>query len=141
MYQNFLRVIENVNVIIATYETEDLGVIQIDPTRGTCAMGSALFGWAFTLTKFADTYSSKFGIDREKMTQKLWGDNFFDGKGKKWKNHKDADDGSELQRAFVQFIMRPVIGLCRAAMNGEWEKIDKMLKPINITLKSDERNL
>merc|ERR1719454_1316939 len=32
MYQNFLRVIENVNVIIATYESEDMGEqLQIDP--------------------------------------------------------------------------------------------------------------
>ena len=32
MYQNFLRVIENVNVIIATYEDESMGeTLQIDP--------------------------------------------------------------------------------------------------------------
>jgi elongation factor 2 len=30
MYQNFLRVIENVNVIIATYESEDQK-LQVDP--------------------------------------------------------------------------------------------------------------
>jgi len=54
MYQNFLRVIENVNVIIATYEDQNAkDSLQIDPQFGTCAMGSALFGWAFTLTKFA----------------------------------------------------------------------------------------
>merc|ERR1719331_1110152 len=26
-------------------------------------------------------------------------------------------------------------------MKGEWDKIDKMLKPIEVTLKADERNL
>jgi len=34
MYQNFLRVIENVNVIVATYEDEKSGMgeqLQIDP--------------------------------------------------------------------------------------------------------------
>lgn len=108
---------------------------------GTCAMGSALFGWAFTLTKFAITYSKKFGIDRDKMTQKLWGDNYFDGKAKKWKNHSKADDESEMKRAFVQFIMEPVIRLCRATMNGEMEKVNKMIVTLNITLNSDERNL
>lgn len=88
MYQNYLRVIENVNVIIATYEDESSGMgeqLQIDPQLGTCAMGSALFGWAFTLTKFAAIYGKKFGIERDKMRRKLWGDNFFDAKGKKWK--------------------------------------------------------
>jgi len=104
-------------------------------------MGSALFGWAFTLTKFAVIYGKKFGIDRDKMRGKLWGDNYFDQKAKKWKGNNKADDGKELKRAFVQFIMEPVIRLCRASMKGEWDKIDKMLGTIEVTLKADERNL
>ena len=104
-------------------------------------MGSALFGWAFTLTKFAVIYGKKFGIDRDKMRGKLWGDNYFDQKAKKWKGNNKADDGKELKRAFVQFIMEPVIRLCRASMNGEWDKINKMLGTIEVTLKADEKNL
>jgi elongation factor 2 len=142
MYQNFQRVIENANVIISTYECEDMGEAQqVDPILGTVAFGSALFGWAFTCTKFAKVYSKKFGIERAKMMEKLWGDNFFDQKAKKWKNHKQADDGSELKRAFVSFMMEPVIRLCKATMNGETEKIDKMLTALEITLKKDEREL
>lgn len=142
MYNKFQRVIENVNVIISTYESEDMGEPQqINPQLGTAAMGSALFGWAFTLTKFAKVYSKKFGIDREKMMEKLWGDNFFDQKAKKWKNHNQADDGGAIKRAFVSFMMEPVIRLCRATMNGEMEKVDKMLTNLEITLKNDERNL
>ena len=59
MYQNFQRVIENSNVIIATYECSDMGAEgqQVDPCKGTVAFGSALYGWAFTLTKFAKIYS------------------------------------------------------------------------------------
>jgi elongation factor 2 len=114
---------------------------QIDPMNGTAAMGSALFGWAFTLTKFAKVYSKKFGIAREKMMEKLWGDNFFDAKAKKWKNHANADDGGTLKRAFVGFMMEPVIRLCRATMNGEMEKVDKMLVNLEITLKTEERQL
>jgi elongation factor 2 len=142
MYQNFQRVIENSNVIICTYECADMGAEQqVNPINGTVAFGSALFGWAFTCTMFAKTYSKKFGISREKMMEKLWGDNFFDQVGKKWKNHKDSDEGKELKRAFVSFIMEPVIRLCKASFNGEWEKIDKMLPTLNITLKADERTL
>jgi elongation factor 2 len=142
MYQNFLRVIENVNVIIATYEDDSMGeALQIDPQLGTCAMGSALFGWAFTITHFAKVYAAKFGIERTKMMAKLWGDNYFDAKAKKWKNTNTADDGGELKRAFVEFVMSPVIRLCRATMNGEMEKVEKMLKGLNINLKADELKL
>jgi len=78
MYQNFQRVIENANVIISTYECEDMGESQqVDPTNGTVGFGSALFGWAFTLTKFAQTYCEKFKLPREKLMKKFWGENYF----------------------------------------------------------------
>lgn len=75
------------------------------------------------------------------MMDKLWGDNFFDQKAKKWKNHSKADDESILKRAFVSFVMEPIIRLCRATMNGEAEKIDKMLGNLGIKLKNEERKL
>ena len=137
MYNTFIKVIENTNVIIATYENEEMGELQVDPSKGTVAFGSALFGWAFTCTKFAQVYGKKFGINVEKMQEKLWGDNFFDQKAKKWKNHNKPDEegANPLKRTFVSFMMEPVIRLCRACMNSEWEKIDKMLKTLDITLK------
>jgi len=141
MYQNFLRVIENVNVIVATYESEGGEQLQVDPCKGTVAFGSALFGWAFTTTHFAKTYSKKFGIERSKMMEKLWGDNYFDAKAKKWKNHSEADDKSTLKRCFVQFIMAPVIKLCKAAMNNEVDNVSKMATNLGISMKSDELKL
>lgn len=77
MYQNFQRVIENANVIISTYECDDMGENQqVDPTEGTVAFGSALFGWAFTLTRFARVFATRFKIDLKKLMKKFWGDNF-----------------------------------------------------------------
>jgi len=73
------------------------------------------------------------------MMKKLWGDNYYDQKGKKWKPDHNADDGSVLKRAFVQFMMEPVVRLCKATMNNEMEKVDKMLKTLEITLKSEDR--
>ena len=82
-YQAFARVIENANVIIATYEDELLGDVQVYPDKGTVAFGSGLHGWGFTLTHFAEMYSQKFGVAKERMTKKLWGDNYFDAKTRK----------------------------------------------------------
>lgn len=147
MYQTYLRVIENVNVIICTYEDENMMKItkeplQVDPINGTVGFGSALFGWAFTITHFAKVYAAKFGIDRNKMMSKLWGDNYFDAKGKKWKNHDTPDEGdAKLKRAFVAFCMEPVIRLCKATMNNEMAKVEKMTAALNINLKADEKKL
>ena len=137
MYQQFQRVVENANVIISTYEADDMGDSQqVDPIKGTVAFGSALFGWAFSLTNFARIYSAKFKIDEAKMMTKLWGDNYFDAKAKKWKTEDVADDGSNLKRCFVQFIMEPVIRLCKNCMEGNNEAVDKMLQTLEITLKT-----
>ena len=142
MYQNFQRVIENANVIISTYECDDMGESQqVDPTNGTVAFGSALFGWAFTLTKFATTYASKFKLDRFKLMKKFWGDNYFNAKEKKFTTDPNTAEGKELPRCFVQFIMRPVIQLCRNIMDGNNEVVDKMLESLGITLKTEERTL
>ena len=69
--------------------------------KGTVAFGSALFGWAFTITRFARVYSEKFKIDNEKMVEKLWGDNYYDKTAKKFKTTEIADDGKKLERMFV----------------------------------------
>ena len=140
MYQNFQRVIENANVIISTYEFEDMGESQqVDPTRGTVAFGSALFGWAFTLTRFATTYSEKFKLDRARLMKKFWGDNYFNAGQRQFQTEPEAD-GKQLQRCFVQFIMRPVIQLCRNIMNGNLEAVWKMLETLNINLTTAERD-
>ena len=74
---------------------------QVDPTNGTVAFGSALFGWAFTLTHFARVYSSKFKLDREKLMKKLWGDNYYNAGEKKFTSNSNTADGKELPRCFV----------------------------------------
>ncbi|KAH8054857.1 hypothetical protein JL720_14380 [Aureococcus anophagefferens] len=86
------------------------------PRKGTVSFGSGLHQWGFTLCKFARMYSEKFGIGYDKMMQKLWGDNFFDAKGKKWV--KSDKDGT-LERAFCQFIMSPICKMFTAVMEDK----------------------
>ncbi|GJN18241.1 hypothetical protein PR202_gb05381 [Eleusine coracana subsp. coracana] len=72
-YQTFSRVIENANVIMATYEDKLLGDVQVYPEKGTVAFSAGLHGWAFTLSTFAKMYASKFGIDESKMMERDFG--------------------------------------------------------------------
>ena len=140
MYQTFNKVIENANVIICTYEFEDMGESQqVDPTAGTVAFGSALFGWAFTLTRFAATYSEKFKLSRDKLMKKFWGDNYFNPALKQFTTNPEGAEGKQLPRCFVQFIMKPVIMLCRNIMNGNLDAVWKMLETLDITLKHEEK--
>merc|ERR1712168_1086303 len=79
LYQTFQRIVENVNVIVATYCDDDgpMGVVRVDVNNGSVGFGSGLHGWAFTLKQFAEMYASKFGVDIDKMMKKLWGESFF----------------------------------------------------------------
>lgn len=138
LYQAFCRSIESVNVIVATYNDEALGDVQVDPTKGTVAFGSGLHQWAFTLKKFAMTYSAKFGVPVQKMMGKLWGDWYFDAPRKTWTTSNK--DGS-LERAFCQFIATPITTLFEAIMNEKHKKVEKLLKAIGVELKTDEKEL
>ena len=138
MYQCFARSVESVNVIIATYNDELLGDCQVYPEKGTVSFGSGLHQWGFTLCKFARMYSEKFGIGYDKMMQKLWGDNYFDAKGKKWV--KSDKDGT-LERAFCQFIMSPICKMFTAVMEDKRAKIQKLLKAVGVTLKKEDEEL
>lgn len=140
-YQGFARTIETANVIIATYEDELLGDVQVYPSKGTVAFGSGLHGWGFTLTKFADMYSSKFGVPKDRMMSKLWGDNFYDPAARKWSKKQVNKEGKTLTRAFAQFVLEPIYKLFDTIMNGKVEQYTKMLKSLNVILKGEEKDL
>ncbi|KAH3900274.1 Elongation factor 2 [Saccharomycodes ludwigii] len=141
LYQTFSRTVESANVIISTYADEVLGDVQVYPQQGTVAFGSGLHGWAFTIRQFANRYAKKFGVDRQKMMERLWGDHYFNPKTKKWTN-KDTDaDGKSLERAFNMFVLDPIFRLFAAIMNFKKEEIPVLLQKLEIVLKGDEKDL
>merc|ERR1712064_5194 len=142
MYSRFRQAIENVNVIIATYNDALMGDIQVTPEKGTVAFGSGLHGWGFNVERFAKIYASKMGVDKEKMMKRLWGDNYFNQKKKTWTNVMQPEGCDKpLQRAFCQFIMGPIAQLMRAIMNDDKPKYEKMMGTLGIVLKGDDKNL
>lgn len=140
-YQSFAKTIETANVIISTYNDEKLGDCQVFPEKGTVAFGSGLHQWGFTLGKFAAMYATKFGVEKSKLMERLWGDNFFDPKAKKWKKKGVSDEGKPLPRAFCQFVLDPIYKVFQCIMNHENEKIAKMLKSLKIELRGEDRDL
>jgi elongation factor 2 len=142
LYQKFQRVVEDVNVIIATYggadEDAPMGDIQIHPTKGTVGFGSGLHSWAFSLKQFADMYAKKFKTDVAKLMKKLWGDWYFNAKTKKWV--KSQQDGAE-KRAFVQFILDPIYKVFDAIMNEKDEEVAKLTLSTGVKLKGDDKDL
>jgi elongation factor 2 len=185
MYLNFVKILENANLIISSYEDnikdelelisdkstgktpleegeempsaervraakeafKDLmgtGGLQVSPAEGTVAFSAGLHGWAFTLNKFGRTYAKKFKMGEDgwtKMAKRLWGDNFFDPKGKKWLKRGVDKQGNELRRAFCQFVMDPIKKIFKLAMNDQKEKLFGLLGKLGVTLSTEDQEL
>ena len=141
MYQNFVRVVDMVNVIISNYDQPDMGDLLLYPNKGNVSFGSGKECWAFSLTRFARIYAKKFNVDEKKMMERLWGENYFDATSKKWKSDSNDEAGKPLRRAFCNFVMDPIIKLTRSIVEGNTELMNKMLIALEIELKSEEKTL
>uniref|UniRef100_A0A0K0CZV4 Tr-type G domain-containing protein n=1 Tax=Angiostrongylus cantonensis TaxID=6313 RepID=A0A0K0CZV4_ANGCA len=139
LFQTFQRIVENINVIIATYGDDEgpMGPIMVDPSVGNVGFGSGLHGWAFTLKQFAEMYADKFGVQVDKLMKNLWGDRFFDLKTKKWSSTQT--EGSK--RGFNQFVLDPIFKVFDAIMNVKKEQVDDLVVKLGIKLAHDEKDL
>jgi len=136
-YLNFVKILENANVIIATYNDDALGDCQVFPDQGTVAFGSGLQSWAFTLNHFATLDAAKFKTDADKLIKKMWGNNFFDPKTGKW----SKKEGDNTVRGFCKFVLEPIFKMFRLIMDGKKEKYTKLINMVGVTLTSDEKDL
>jgi elongation factor 2 len=138
MYQAFVRTIENVNIIVGTYESDDMGSLEINPSKGNVAFGSGKDCWAFTLKKFAELYSTKLKVETDKLMTRLWGDNFYDAKAKVWRTENVDNEGKNLTRAFAQFIMDPIISIARASIQNDKVKLKSICEKMDVYLTPEE---
>jgi len=137
LYQTFQRIVENINVIIATYgdSTGPMGNIDVDPKKGSVGFGSGLHGWAFTLKQFSEMYAEKFKIDVGKLMSKLWGESFFNPTTRKWSKHKDEAN----KRSFNMYVLDPIFKVFDAIMGYKKEEIEKLLVKLGVQLKGEEK--
>ncbi|CAE7308434.1 unnamed protein product [Symbiodinium sp. CCMP2592] len=140
VYQACVRGLDNVNVVLSTYSGAVLGDLQVYPDfKGGVAFGSASQGWGFTVRHFAKMYAKKMGIPERKMCDRLWGDNFFWAKKKTWVYHAEPE-GVTLPRAFVQFILAPIVQLSQAILTNN-SRYEQMLTALNISLSASDKGL
>jgi len=137
LYQTFQRIVENVNVIVATYSDDQgpMGEISVDPSKGSVGFGSGLHGWAFTLKQFAEMYADKFKIDTVKLMNRLWGENYFNSGSKKWQKSKAADN----KRSFNMYVLDPLYKVFDAIMNYKKDETESLLTKLGIKLTVEDR--
>jgi len=73
------------------------------------------------------------------MMEKLWGNNFFDSKSKKWT--KKSTGAETCKRGFVQFVYEPIKTVIEACMNDNREKLYGLTDKLGFTLKAEQKEL
>ncbi|KAK3096958.1 hypothetical protein FSP39_005099 [Pinctada imbricata] len=148
MYQTFQRIVENVNVIVATYSGDgseqqeegkekkaSMGDITVNPQNGTVGFGSGLHGWAFTLKDFAKMYKKKFGIEENKLMKKLWGNNFYSEKEKKW-----SSEQSNGERGFTKYILKAIYHVFDTCMKKTKAEALALVEKMGVKLTPEEKD-
>ena len=143
LYQSFLRTIESTNAAIAPYVDPEVGDVQVHPNEGAVAFGAGKDGWAFTLRQFAIRIANKAGIKKEKMMERLWGDNFYNQEIRKWTK---KSNNPEQERGFNLFILTPIYNVFNTIMGGDEEKTGRdpdvvaLYEKMGITLKGESKD-
>ncbi|PWA97474.1 elongation factor 2 [Artemisia annua] len=138
-YQTFNKAIDMANDIINANTDSDLGDVAFHPNKGNVAFSSGLQGWAFTLADFAKILAKNFGFEESLMMERLWGENYYDTKTKKWTDVKT--NSSTCKRGFVRLCYDPIKKIIEACMNDEKKDLFVWLEKLDITMKDDEKKL
>ncbi|VVU95272.1 hypothetical protein CPAV1605_1020 [seawater metagenome] len=80
----------------------------------------------FNLLSFAEYYQNKFNLSPQELENNLWGDNYYTPK-EGWSN-----ENKKIERAFNNLIIKPLIKLYGAISLKDDDKINNMLKTLNI---------
>ncbi|XP_008481482.1 translation elongation factor 2 [Diaphorina citri] len=132
LYQTFQRIVENVNVIIATY-SDDSG--PMGEVRVKLIPFLVLFFFFFLpLKRFNTTNSRSFALI-SLVYIRLWGESFFNAKTKKWAKQKDDDN----KRSFVMYILDPIYKVFDSIMNYKKEEAESLLSKLGIELKPEDK--
>jgi len=113
-----------------------MGEVMVDPAKGTVGFGSGLHGWAFTLKQFSELYSDKFKIEPAKLMKRLWGDQFYSPKEKKW----SKDSGEGYVRGFTQYILDPIYKVFEFCMRKPKEEALALAEKIGVKLTVEEKD-
>ncbi|KAF8073628.1 P-loop containing nucleoside triphosphate hydrolase protein [Lyophyllum atratum] len=116
------------------FQEKDDEDIYFAPERGNVIFASAIDGWGFRVSKFAQLYAAKLGIKEANLRRVLWGDYFLDPKSKKVISYKHLR-GRPLKSLFVQFVLENIWAVYDAVdLNPNHEKVTKIVSSLNLKI-------
>ena len=83
-------------------------------------------------------YASKFKIEEPKLMKRLWGDQFYHPKEKKWST-KGSQAG--YVRGFSQYVLEPIYQVFQHVMKDTKENALKLIERIGVKMTSEDKEL
>ncbi|XP_077988979.1 elongation factor-like GTPase 1 [Glandiceps talaboti] len=112
-------------------ETDDSN-LYFSPDQGNVIFASAIDGWGFSISHFADMYASKLGIKADILRKTLWGDFYLNSKTKRIMKGAQSKAKKPL---FVQFVLENVWSVYETVLERrDREKIEKIVKSLNLKI-------
>ncbi|GJN88039.1 hypothetical protein Rhopal_000995-T1 [Rhodotorula paludigena] len=131
------------------FEERDDSALYFDPAQGNVVFSSAIDGWAFRISRFAELYAAKLGLSERNLNKVLWGEWYLDPKTKRVLSRKKMEQsGKKLKPLFVQFVLENIWGVYDAvSLNNNPAKVDKIIASLDVKVRpqdlraKDTRNL
>lgn len=112
-------------------EKVDDSSLYFSPDQGNVVFASAIDGWGFRLSDFADLYSKKIGIRSDVLGKTLWGDYFLHNKSKRIMKGAQAKAKKPL---FVQFILNYIWEIYEAVSIRDKERVGKIVTSLDLKI-------
>ncbi|CAI8045879.1 Elongation factor-like GTPase 1 [Geodia barretti] len=112
-------------------ETDD-SALYFSPEAGNVVFASALDGWGFGVSHFAELYSKKLGIRQEVLQRTLWGNFYLNSKAKRIFRGATAKAKKPL---FVQFVLDNIWAVYDAVvLQRDKTKIEKIVGSLGLKI-------
>ncbi|KAI3503292.1 hypothetical protein L1887_31732 [Cichorium endivia] len=89
------------------------------------------------MADYEDPLLGDIKCGRVKMLRRLWGENYFDPKAKKWTTKSTGS--TTCKRGFVQLCYEPIKQIINSSKNLLWPMLTKL--GLSLTMKSEEKEL
>jgi U5 small nuclear ribonucleoprotein component len=141
-YFKLLHLVEAANQVL---EKASCGRFRnlLHPAKGNVAFSSALHGWIFTLSSFAQVYAdhnddSLGNINMQEFGKRLWGDWYWDAETKKFFDSPRHCSTPRVERSFVTFCLEPLYKLYTACLGEQEDDVNKVLRSLGVLLKREQ---
>ncbi|XP_046350555.2 elongation factor-like GTPase 1 [Haliotis rufescens] len=117
-----------------TLEDEDENMenknIYFSPDQDNVVFASALDGWGFRISHFAELWAQKLGMSHKVLQKTLWGDYYLNVKNKRVMKGAQSKGKKPL---FVQFVLEQIWAVYDSiVISRDKEKTDKIVKSLKL---------